>query len=116
MDVDGDGDYDADDSAIMALQNAAGRASQSITGLTDEELSEIYGDQVTKAKSKFRKSKFADYFRKMKFHFDATIEAKDRKRRIAKTEREMSDAEFNARYLKRLKRPNGGSHVGVPQD
>ena len=52
----------------------------------------------------------------MKFHFDTRIEAKDRKRRIAKTEREMSDAEFNARYLKRLKRPNGGSHVGVPQD
>ena len=115
-DVDGDGDYDADDSAIMALQNAAGRASQSITGLTDAQLSEIYGDEVTRSKSRFRKSKFADYFRKMKFHFDTKIEEKDRKRRIARTEREMSDAEFNARYLKRLKRPGGGSQVGVPQD
>ena len=115
-DVDADGDVDKDDRAIMALQNAAGRNSQSMTGLSDEEISEIYGEEVTKKSKKFLRNPFKDYFRKIKFHFDTAIEIRKRRDRkfLADTKKGMSDEEYAAWYLRRS--AQGGFRTGPGLD
>ena len=107
---------DKDDRAIMALQNAAGRNSQSMTGLSDEEISEIYGEEVTKKSKKFLRNPFKDYFRKIKFHFDTAIEIRKRRDRkfLADTKKGMSDEEYAAWYLRRS--AQGGFRTGPGLD
>ena len=121
-DIDGDGDYDYDDVQIRNIQAAAGRNTYSTEGMTEEELMTVYEDaEIVESileRGRFIGLSFAEYFDKIKFHFQTFVKHKnpgDKKSKVRDID-SMTDAEWNWWWMNESKKGRFRTGPGVNED